>query len=116
MSSSNQEDQATKNKDAFLVGGKQAILTDKTTKSEFLLSSPVCKIGRDENNDISLSDDAYVSRHHAWVLLIKEAWWVEDLGSTNGTILNGDPLQVRKQIAAGDCIKLGRTELVFELR
>ncbi len=92
-----------------------AILVNKDTNERFPLTQSVSKIGRDKANTISLHNDSYVSRHHAWVLFIKGAYWVEDLGSTNGTLLNGEVLSERKQIYPGDRIKLGRTELVFEL-
>jgi pSer/pThr/pTyr-binding forkhead associated (FHA) protein len=41
------------------------------------------------------------------------AYWVEDLGSTNGTLLNGDILSERRQVAAGDRLTFGKTELLF---
>ena len=92
-----------------------AILINKDTNERYPLTQSVSKIGRDKANTISLQNDSYVSRHHAWVLFIKGSYWVEDLGSTNGTLLNGEVLSERKQIFPGDRIKLGRTELVFEL-
>jgi hypothetical protein len=92
-----------------------AVLVNRETNERFPLTQSVSKIGRDKTNTISLFNDSYVSRHHAWVLFIKGNYWVEDLGSTNGTLLNGEILSERKQIYAGDRIKLGRTELVFEL-
>jgi hypothetical protein len=92
-----------------------AILINKETNERYPLTQSVSKIGRDKANTISLQNDSYVSRHHAWVLFIKGSYWAEDLGSTNGTLLNGEVLSERKQIFPGDRIKLGRTELVFEL-
>lgn len=92
-----------------------ARLVNKETNERYLLSQSVCKIGRDKANNISLQNDSYISRHHAWVLYIKGKYFVEDLGSTNGTLLNGDVLSERKQIFPGDRIKFGRTALVFEV-
>lgn len=92
-----------------------ALLINKDTSERFPLAQSVSKIGRDKANNISLHNDSYVSRHHAWVLFIKGSYWVEDLGSTNGTLLNDELLSERKQIFPGDRIKVGRTELVFEL-
>lgn len=92
-----------------------AALVDKVTGEIYRLTQPVMKIGRDRTNEITLQKDSYVSRHHAWVLVIKGSYWVEDLGSANGTLLNGELLSERKQIFPGDCLKLGRTELVFEM-
>jgi hypothetical protein len=92
-----------------------AHLYNKGTDERFPLTQSVSKIGRDQTNSIALPKDSYISRHHAWVLFIKGSYWVEDLGSTNGTLLNGELLTERKQIFPGDCLKLGRTELIFEL-
>ena len=94
---------------------KGAMLVNKDTNERYPLSQSVSKIGRDKANNISLNNDSYISRHHAWVLFIKGNYFVEDLGSTNGTLLNGDVLSERKQIFPGDHIKFGRTELVFEI-
>lgn len=95
--------------------GQGAMLVNKETNERYPLSQSVSKIGRDKANNISLNNDSYISRHHAWVLFIKGNYFVEDLGSTNGTLLNGDVLSERKQIFPGDRIKFGRTELVFEI-
>ena len=92
-----------------------AMLVNKETNERYPLSQSVSKVGRDKANNISLNNDSYISRHHAWVLFIKGNYFVEDLGSTNGTLLNGDVLSERKQIFPGDRIKFGRTELVFEI-
>lgn len=92
-----------------------AMLINRDSSEKHPLAQSVSKIGRDKANNISLHNDSYVSRHHAWVLFIKGSYWVEDLGSTNGTLLNDELLSERKQIFPGDRIKIGRTELVFEL-
>lgn len=92
-----------------------SMLVNKETNERYPLSQSVSKIGRDKANNISLNNDSYISRHHAWILFIKGSYFVEDLGSTNGTLLNGDVLSERKQIFPGDRIKFGRTELVFEV-
>lgn len=92
-----------------------AMLVNKETNERYPLAQSVSKIGRDKANNISLHNDSYISRHHAWVLFIKGNYFVEDLGSTNGTLLNSEVLTERKQIFPGDRIKFGRTELVFEI-
>ena len=73
------------------------------------------RIGRDEANQVVLREDAYASRYHAWVTFEADSFWVEDLGSTNGTLLNGEPLDSREILVSGDTIKIGDTELIFEL-
>jgi pSer/pThr/pTyr-binding forkhead associated (FHA) protein len=73
------------------------------------------RIGRDGDNDVVLINDGYVSRFHAWITYEQERFWVEDLGSTNGTLLNGEPLRRRELLASGDKIKIGESEMTFEL-
>jgi len=92
---------------------KPAFLFNKLSNERFALNQSVSKIGRDQTNNISVTSDHYVSRHHAWVLQMQGAYWVEDLGSTNGTLLNGEILSERRQIAPGDRLTFGKTEFVF---
>jgi hypothetical protein len=73
------------------------------------------RIGRDPSNQIVLNDDRYTSRYHAWVTFEADQFWLEDLGSTNGTLLNGEPVEKREQLSTGDRIKIGETEMTFTL-
>jgi pSer/pThr/pTyr-binding forkhead associated (FHA) protein len=58
--------------------------------------------------------DPNVSRRHAEVARVNETFVVRDLGSTNGTKLNG--VAIREQyLATGDNITVGSTTLVFEM-
>jgi pSer/pThr/pTyr-binding forkhead associated (FHA) protein len=92
---------------------RRAILFNRITNQRFSLVQSVSKIGRDQTNHIPLTNDHYISRNHAWVLQMQGGYWIEDLGSTNGTMLNGELLRERQQINAGDLLTLGKTELVF---
>ncbi|MCC7532183.1 MAG: FHA domain-containing protein [Candidatus Melainabacteria bacterium] len=94
---------------------RPAFLIAKLTSEKYPLTQSVSKIGRDQTNNISITTDHYVSRHHAWVLQMQGGYWVEDLGSTNGTLLNGEVLQERKQIFPGDKLTFGKTEMVFSV-
>jgi hypothetical protein len=72
-------------------------------------------LGRSRDCDIVL-DDAGVSRRHAHIRPAAAGWTIEDLHSTNGVLLNGEPLRGVHPLGVGDRIALGTTEIVFELR
>jgi two-component system cell cycle response regulator len=63
-------------------------------------------LGRSAEANVSI-DDSGMSRHHARVLRAAEGFFVEDLGSTNGTFVNGARLQRRALLADGDRISVG---------
>jgi hypothetical protein len=71
-------------------------------------------IGRSRDCEIAL-DDAGVSRHHAQLRPQGGGWTIEDLGSTNGVLVNGVPIRGAQPLSAGDRVELGSTEIVFEL-
>jgi hypothetical protein len=71
-------------------------------------------IGRSRDCEIAL-DDAGVSRHHAQLRPQGGGWTIEDLGSTNGVLVNGVPIHGAQPLSAGDRVELGSTEIVFEL-
>ena len=71
-------------------------------------------VGRDLANDIAISDPE-VSRRHARFMRKEEEFLVEDLGSTNGTFLNGERISSPQELKVGDVITLGENVvLVFE--
>ncbi len=71
-------------------------------------------IGRSRDCEIVL-DDAGISRHHAELRPSDGGWTVTDLGSTNGSRLNGRPLRTPYALQPGDRIELGSTEIVFDV-
>lgn len=70
-------------------------------------------MGRDAGNDVVVNDEA-ASARHAIVELSDGAWWIEDQGSTNGTLLNGARIGRRERIRDGDVVDIGRVSLRFE--
>ena len=78
---------------------------------DHVLSGGECVCGRDPSTTFPL-DDTLVSRRHFRVLYENGAYWVEDLGSTNGTLVGGRRMQ-RMQLTDGDVIRAGNTEVVF---
>lgn len=77
----------------------------------YALSGPVTVIGRGEDADIVL-DDPGVSRRHAEVRLHGQDVRVADLGSTNGTFLDGERTQSGR-LSDGSVITIGRSRLTF---
>jgi hypothetical protein len=70
-------------------------------------------IGRSGDNVIALDGDDYASGRHARVESGLDGTWVIDLGSTNGTFVNGERLDGRRRLHRGDAIRIGQTELRF---
>ncbi len=73
----------------------------------------VNSLGRDVNNSIVL-DDSFVSAEHALLTFRGRAWYVEDLGSTNGTWLNGQQVVGLLPLGYGDEIQIGQVRLRLE--
>jgi sigma-B regulation protein RsbU (phosphoserine phosphatase) len=71
-----------------------------------------CGIGRAPENRIVLTDSS-VSRQHARLFSRDEAFWVEDLGSKNGTKVNGNAIEGPKRLKPGDGLQVGSFQLVF---
>jgi DNA-binding CsgD family transcriptional regulator len=69
-------------------------------------------IGRDPTNDVILEEDKLVSRSHAEVVVRSEQWYLVDLGSRNGTIVNGRAAH-RHPLRDGDIIGIGSAHFEF---
>ncbi|HWC35617.1 MAG TPA: FHA domain-containing protein [Mycobacteriales bacterium] len=74
------------------------------------LSSLPITIGRADDSTIAINDD-YVSSNHARLVPNGSAWLIEDLGSTNGTLLDGAKVSAPTEVRAGSQIRIGRTVL-----
>ncbi len=70
-------------------------------------------IGRGTDNPISVADTS-VSRKHALVRKTADGWALSDLGSGNGTVLNGEPVESETVLADQDVFSLGDSEFRFE--
>jgi len=93
------------------LGLEREIATLTTNGKSHPLDKRRVVIGRSKECDIQVAD-ANVSRRHAEVRQEGAAHWVVDLGSTNGTEVNGRRLK-RAKLRPGDTITVGATELVF---
>ncbi len=71
------------------------------------------RLGRSPDNDVILRDPA-TSGHHARLERRGEQFWIVDLGSTNGTFVNGEAVQ-EKQLNDGDRLTIGQNSVHFAL-
>jgi pSer/pThr/pTyr-binding forkhead associated (FHA) protein len=70
-------------------------------------------IGKAVENDIPVADDATASHLHAVLERFPAGWCVTDLGSSNGTWLNGERIWASRRLRHGDEIRVGQTRLIF---
>lgn len=81
---------------------------------QFDLGGPLIGIGRASDNDV-IVDDPMVSRHHCQLKLQHGAYGFTDLGSRNGSSVNGQPVS-QLALGPGDIIRIGDTEIEFQVR
>src|SRR5438876_5411349 len=72
------------------------------------------RIGRGEQNDLRLNDGS-VSRYHAFLRRVDGRYLLSDVGSQNGTFVNGRQVHAPSALQSGDRIRAGTTELTFHL-
>jgi hypothetical protein len=70
-------------------------------------------LGREPGNSLVIVDD-FVSAWHARLTFEAGRWWLTDLDSTNGTLVNDRPVEQRTPLAYGDVIRLGEVQLRLE--
>lgn len=80
------------------------------TKGSLYIIHKVMSIGRNFDNDLVIKDP-YVSGNHAKIFVKDDRLFIEDLGSTNGTYVNGRRIDMIEQIEEGDIIDIGRISL-----
>lgn len=71
-------------------------------------------LGRSDTNELSYPTGKGISRHHVALERAGDEWYVRDLGSKNGTILNGEQITGQVLLQPGDRISVGHVTLVFE--
>jgi len=104
---------ARRTRDSGKAPRKLLVIDDRGSKTgTFRLEQPL-QVGRADACQIRLGD-TYISQYHARIYPRDGTWYVEDLGSTNGTYLNQRKLTGPSELHAGDRLKLGKTTL--ELR
>ena len=80
----------------------------------FALDSAPLSVGRAAGNDVTIPRDEYASSRHARFEPRRDGVWVEDVGSTNGTYVNGVRLTRERRLQPGDVVRIGETDLRFE--
>ncbi|MEZ0291588.1 MAG: FHA domain-containing protein [Solirubrobacteraceae bacterium] len=70
-------------------------------------------VGKAAENDIAIDEDPTASRLHAVLERFAAGWCVTDLGSANGTWVNGERIWASRRLRNGDEIRIGQTRLVF---
>jgi FHA domain len=78
------------------------------------IDSHALRVGRGTDNDLSVDGDEFASSHHARFEPRRDGVYVEDVGSTNGTFVNGIRLTRERRLAPGDVVRIGETDLRFE--
>src|SRR5207248_222633 len=81
---------------------------------EWQLNSSPLTFEHSSQNDVPLQRDEFASSKHARIEPRRDKVWLEDIGSTNGTYLNGIRLTRPKRLTSGDIVRIGETELRYE--
>ena len=82
--------------------------------ADFVLDSAPLTVGRGAANDLELRGDDFASVEHARFEPRRDGVWLSDVGSTNGTFVNGARLERPRKLAPGDVVRIGATDLRFE--
>lgn len=77
------------------------------------LSGQRVTLGKAAGNVVALEHDATVSRLHAVFENLGAAWSIRDMGSRNGTYLNGEKITAERVLHSGDEVRVGKSRLIF---
>lgn len=97
-------------------GGKDprsvVVVDDRGAKVDTIRLDGTLQVGRADACQVRLPD-TYASSFHARIFSRDGSWYVEDLGSTNGTYLNQRRITAPAELRAGDKVRIGKTTLDF---
>jgi hypothetical protein len=98
------------------MGGRLVVLESPVLVEgdEFAVESAPLTVGRGGQNDVAIDGDEFASARHVRFEPRRDGVWVEDLGSTNGTYVNGSRIDGARRLAAGDVVRVGETDLRFD--
>jgi pSer/pThr/pTyr-binding forkhead associated (FHA) protein len=96
--------------------GRLVVVQSQVLKvgEEFGLDATPLTVGRGTQNDVSIDGDEFASARHVRVEPRRDGVWVSDVGSTNGTYVNGVRIDRPRKLVQGDVVRVGETELRFE--
>jgi hypothetical protein len=99
-----------------VIGGELVVVRSPVLEEglRYDLDSRPLTAGRGEANDVVVEGDEFASSRHARIEARRDGVWVEDLGSTNGTYVNGVKLTRSRRLAPGDIVRVGETDLRYE--
>jgi len=95
------------------VAGSRLVSLGSSPPREYSLDKPIVAIGSHPPNDVVLADTT-VSRRHAVITRKANSYELTDIGSTNGTFVNGRRVQKAVALKAGDLIKFGSVRYAFD--
>ena len=78
-----------------------------------VVAGPIA-VGRGGQNDVALDGDDFASAEHARFEVRRDGLWVEDVGSTNGTFVNGGRVTTPRRLGKGDIVRVGGTDFKVE--
>ncbi len=81
---------------------------------EIVLDSASVTVGRSPQNDVALDGDDFASARHARFDPRADGAWVQDVGSTNGTFVNGRRIDRPRKLSPGDVVRVGGTDLRYD--
>lgn len=96
--------------------GRLAVLEspdDEPPVGRAIALGPINSLGRNVNNTIYVEDE-FVSANHAMLTFRGRSWFIEDQGSTNGTLVNGHRIDRPVALSFGDELTIGRVRMRLE--
>ena len=72
-------------------------------------------VGAESEADLMIASDTAASRRHARIQHVSDEFWIEDLGSDCGTMVNGEKITEKRKIGQSDVVCIGHTEFICRL-
>src|SRR6267378_2826071 len=92
---------------------KLTLVVERTAMKVYDIDHPIIRVGSEMGLEVVI-DNVAVSRHQAEIRLQDKQWFVRDLGSGNGTLLNGRRLEGMVPLTRGDEISFGKFSVFFD--